>query len=94
VAELVARSPRIVGLTSMFEQHVPALALAKRLRVALPDTFIVIGGSNCEGPMGRETRKAFRSSTRWSAVKGDAIFPTIVEHLQLGTEIPPIKGLI
>jgi ribosomal peptide maturation radical SAM protein 1 len=93
VAELVARSPRIVGLTSMFEQHVPALALAKRLRVALPDTFIVIGGSNCEGPMGRETAQSFPFLDAVVSGEGDAIFPTIVEHVQLGTEMPPIKGL-
>ena len=40
--EIVARRPRIVGFTSVFQQHVASLALAKRLRRALPDVFLMI----------------------------------------------------
>lgn len=43
--------------------------------------------------MGRETAQSFPFLDAVVSGEGDAIFPTIVEHVQLGTEIPPIKGL-
>jgi len=75
VAELVARSPRIVGLTSMFEQHVPRAGAREAASRCVPDTFIVIGGSNCEGPMGRETAQSFPFLDAVVSGEGDAIFP-------------------
>lgn len=44
----------VVGLTSMFFQNLPSIALAQRLRRMNPDQIIVMGGANCEGPMGIE----------------------------------------
>src|SRR5262249_52987976 len=58
-AEVVALRPRIVGFTSVFQQHVASLALARRVKQALPQTFVVMGGANCEGPMGAETVRQF-----------------------------------
>jgi magnesium-protoporphyrin IX monomethyl ester (oxidative) cyclase len=44
---------RIVGMTSMFTQNVPSLALAQRLKERRGDKVItVMGGANCEAPMG------------------------------------------
>ena len=56
---IVAAEPRIVGLTSVFQQHLASLALAKRLKARLPDTHIVMGGANCEATMGVETVRQF-----------------------------------
>jgi ribosomal peptide maturation radical SAM protein 1 len=44
---------QIVGLTSMFMQNVANFALAKRLKERNPGVITVIGGANCEFPMGR-----------------------------------------
>jgi ribosomal peptide maturation radical SAM protein 1 len=44
----------VVGLTSMFVQNLPSIALAKRLRRISPHQTIVMGGANCEGSMGIE----------------------------------------
>jgi hypothetical protein len=52
VVEIVRRPPKVLGFTSMFEQHLASLALARRLKQALPDVFILFGGANCEGVMG------------------------------------------
>jgi len=42
----------IVGLTSMFAQNVPNIALAQRLRSINSNQIVVMGGANCEGAMG------------------------------------------
>jgi ribosomal peptide maturation radical SAM protein 1 len=61
IAETVLRfEPRIVGCTSMFQQHVASLALLRRLRERAPDIVTMIGGANCESIMGRTTHDNFR----------------------------------
>ncbi len=44
----------VVGMTSMFQQNLPSIALARRLKAARPEQLIVMGGANCEGTMGIE----------------------------------------
>lgn len=44
---------RVVGFTSMMSQNVASFALARRLKEVNPDVLIVMGGPNCEHPMGR-----------------------------------------
>ena len=56
---VVEPQPRIVGFTSVFQQQLASLALAKRIKARLPDTFIVMGGANCEATMGVETVRQF-----------------------------------
>jgi magnesium-protoporphyrin IX monomethyl ester (oxidative) cyclase len=56
---IVNRSPRIVGCSSVFQQHCASLALLKRIRELSPDTVLMMGGANCEGEMGAETLRAF-----------------------------------
>jgi ribosomal peptide maturation radical SAM protein 1 len=60
VAEsIVARRPRIVGCSSVFQQHCASLELLRRVRELSPDTVLLMGGANCEGEMGTETLRAF-----------------------------------
>jgi ribosomal peptide maturation radical SAM protein 1 len=47
----------VVGFTSLFAQNIPSLALARKLKETNPNLKIVIGGSNCEYPMGIELIK-------------------------------------
>jgi ribosomal peptide maturation radical SAM protein 1 len=42
----------IIGFTSMFTQNVPIMALARLIKERNPGALIVIGGANCEAPMG------------------------------------------
>jgi ribosomal peptide maturation radical SAM protein 1 len=44
----------VVGFTSMFSQNVACFAMAKKLKERNPDVTIVMGGANCESPMGEE----------------------------------------
>lgn len=58
-ASIAARRPRIVGCSSMFQQHCASLALLRAIRARCPETVTVLGGANCEGPMGVATARAF-----------------------------------
>jgi ribosomal peptide maturation radical SAM protein 1 len=42
----------IVGFTSMFTQNLACLALARLLKARRPEMVAVMGGANCEAPMG------------------------------------------
>jgi ribosomal peptide maturation radical SAM protein 1 len=44
----------LVGFTSMFCQSVASFAMARRIKDRKPDVVTVIGGANCEAPMGPE----------------------------------------
>src|SRR5579862_9179674 len=43
----------VLGFTSMFSQNVASFALARRVKARNPDVTVIIGGANCEAPMGR-----------------------------------------
>ncbi len=59
VEKISARQPRMVGFTTVFQQNLASLALARQLRERLPETLLVFGGANCEGMMGRELLRQF-----------------------------------
>ena len=44
----------VVGFTSMFSQHVACLAMARLIKARNPGVVVLVGGANCEAPMGRE----------------------------------------
>jgi magnesium-protoporphyrin IX monomethyl ester (oxidative) cyclase len=55
--ELITRyeldKAQIVGFTSMFMQNAAIFALARRLKQRNPEVITVMGGANCEFPMGK-----------------------------------------
>lgn len=56
--ELVARyaldGAQMVGFTSMFMQNVACFAMARKIKEHNPQVLTVMGGANCESPMGQE----------------------------------------
>lgn len=44
----------IVGFTSMFMQNVACFAMARKIKERRPKIITVLGGANCESPMGQE----------------------------------------
>jgi hypothetical protein len=92
-AEIVAQRPRIVGFTSVFQQHVASLALARRLARELPQAAILFGGPNCEGVMGLETVRSFPFIDAVVSGEGDALFPALVERLLDGRTIDELPGV-
>jgi len=71
---ILERGPRIVGCSSMFQQHCASLALLKRVRELSPETVTLIGGANCEGEMGVETLRAFPWIDCVVSGEADALF--------------------
>jgi ribosomal peptide maturation radical SAM protein 1 len=58
-SQVLALNPKIVGLSSTFQQNLAAAGLALRLRKAAPEILIVMGGANVAGPMGGGLAAAF-----------------------------------
>lgn len=82
VAEsILAENPRIVSCTSTFGQHVASLALLRQIRERAPDVITVIGGANCEGPMGVATKRAFDWVDFVFSGEGDTSFHQLCQGL-------------
>lgn len=71
----------IVGFTSMFTQNLASFALARRIKDLNPEVLIIMGGANCESPMGQilVENLSFIDFT----FSGPALisFPKFVEHI-------------
>ncbi len=93
VEEIVRRPPKVLGFTSMFEQHLASLALARRLKQALPDTFILFGGANCEGIMGAETLRQFPFVDAVVSGEGEVAVPALVRRVLSGEPIGGLQGV-
>lgn len=93
VERLLRDAPRVVGFTTTFQQHMGSLALAKRIKAARPDTFIILGGANCEGVMGAETVRQFPFVDATLSGEGDFTFPEIVRRVLHGESLDGIAGL-
>jgi ribosomal peptide maturation radical SAM protein 1 len=90
---ILALRPRLVGFTTVFQQHVASLALARRLKARAPGVAIVFGGSNCEGVMGAETVRQFPFVDAAVSGEGDLIFPEIVQRVFKGTALSGLDGV-
>jgi magnesium-protoporphyrin IX monomethyl ester (oxidative) cyclase len=90
VAEAVlALQPRIVGCSSTFQQHCASLALLRRIRSLAPEIITILGGANCEGPMGRATHQAFPWVDYVVSGEADELFGDFCENLlSQGRDLP------
>ena len=73
--EIVAAAPAVVGFTVLVHQQTAALALAARVRAALPDACIVFGGAGCRGEMGAELLRSFPFIDAVATGDGDDFSP-------------------
>jgi ribosomal peptide maturation radical SAM protein 1 len=56
---IVGEDPLLVGFSMTFSQNHASLLLAHLIKQRSPETPIVFGGSNCEGPMGLALHRLF-----------------------------------
>lgn len=91
---VLAARPRLVGFTSVFQQHAAALGLARRLKRHRPDLAVVFGGANCEGVMGRETLRRFGWIDAVVSGEGERVFPELVERLLAGRSAADLPGVL
>ena len=79
--DIVAKKPKLVGCSSVFQQHCASLALLKRIHELSPDTVLLIGGANCEGEMGLQTLQSFPWVDCIVSGEADALFPDLCRVL-------------
>jgi len=91
--EVVRERPRLVGFTSVFQQHLASLALARRLKQALPDAFIVMGGANCEAVMGAETVRQFPFVDAAVSGEADRVFPELARRVLDSRSLGGLPGV-
>lgn len=93
VADIARRQPRIVGFTSVFQQQVASLALARRLKESHPEIRVVFGGANCEGVMGAETARQFPFIDAVVSGEGDLVFPELVKRMLADESVDDLAGV-
>jgi ribosomal peptide maturation radical SAM protein 1 len=91
--QILALGPRVVGCTSIFQQHCASLALLKRVRELDPSVATLIGGSNCEGPMGMATRRSFGFVDFVVSGEADALIEPLCRRLIDGDRAIPQEQL-
>lgn len=85
---------RLVGFTSVFEQNVASLALAKRLKTRFPHLHIVFGGANCEGRMGEKLLQLFPFVDAVCQGEGDFVVTEYVTQLENGSRFPRVDRML
>lgn len=93
VAEVGRLRPRLVGLGSSYHQHLACLAAAKRLKLADPGLFIVLGGANCNGEMGIETLRQFPFVDAVVAGPGEIALVELARSVLAGARPGPCDGV-
>ena len=94
VDEVLRGGPRLVGFTSVFQQHLASLALAKRIKRSRPEVRIVFGGANCEGPMGAETVRQFPFVAAVVSGEADVVFPELVRRALDRRSLSSLPGVL
>jgi ribosomal peptide maturation radical SAM protein 1 len=84
----------LVGFTTMFEQNMSSLALAKRIKSLHPGIKIIFGGANCEGEIGLALHRNFSFIDYVCSGEGDIVLPTIAKSLKKKQNNFTIPGLI
>lgn len=93
VSQLMAARPLIVGFTSVFQQQLSSLALAKRIKERCPEIVIVFGGANCENVMGREVVRQFPFVDAVVSGEAEVAFPELVRRVLNGQPYDRIPGV-
>lgn len=86
----------LIGFTSMFSQNVASFAMARRIKERNPGAVVVMGGANCESPMGREIVNLVEPVDFVFSGTGLRSFPDFVRCLLDGDEdgLQRINGVL
>ncbi len=91
--EVLRGEPGMVGLTSVFQQQTASLAMARRIKELRPETFVVMGGANCEGAMGAEVVRQFPFVDAAVSGEGDLVIGEIAKRVLDGRAIDDLPGV-
>jgi ribosomal peptide maturation radical SAM protein 1 len=94
IADVAERRPAVVGFTCTFNQVLPSVALARRIKQLDPHIVVVLGGPCVHGPMGVCYSRIFRDYV--DAVflgEADDLFPDYMQRLARGESPDGLGGL-
>jgi ribosomal peptide maturation radical SAM protein 1 len=91
--ELLAGQPRIVGFSTVFQQNLASLVLAKMLKQRDPSLVIVFGGDNCDGVMGAALHESFPWIDAVVRGEGEKVLVEIAQDVLASRPIQPRPGL-
>jgi ribosomal peptide maturation radical SAM protein 1 len=80
IAKYALDRAQLVGFTSMFMQNGAAFSMARKLKACNPKITIVIGGANCESPMGQVIAKHVDAIDYVFSGPALKTFPELVRH--------------
>ena len=80
ISKYALDQPDVVGFTSMFMQNVASFSLAKKIKERNPKVTTLMGGANCESPMGQVIVKHVEQIDYVFSGPGLKSFPDFVEH--------------
>ncbi len=93
-ARVLARAPRVLGLSCTFEQQLPAaIAIARRVRAARPDVRIAIGGATCFEEQGDGIAASFPELDAVCHTEGEPVIVPLVRALLGGGELAAVPGV-
>ena len=84
----------IIGFTSLFEQNLATLALARRLKAAFPSKILVFGGPNFEAIMGETYHRLLPFMDIVCSGEADDTFPELIKRLAYRHPIHDLKGIV
>jgi magnesium-protoporphyrin IX monomethyl ester (oxidative) cyclase len=87
----------VVGVTSMFAQNLAALAILRMAKTLNPSVITVMGGANCESPMGDALLEKFTFIDRVFSGRAAGSFATFLkcyDRTRSLQAIPPIEGVL
>lgn len=91
--EILALAPRVVGFTSVFEQNLASLALARRLKTRDPGLLVVLGGANAEGVMGEALFRNFKELDLVFSGESEFRFAAAMEAFLATGKVPRMAGV-
>jgi ribosomal peptide maturation radical SAM protein 1 len=84
----------LVGFSSTFEQTVPSLALARRVKEEHPQVVTLFGGANFDGEMGPELVRSFEQIDYAVVGEGDRAILDVVDAVVRGESALGSPGVI
>ena len=85
---------RVAAFSSVFQQNVACLALARRIKECYPNIASVLGGANMEGDMGREYARAFPFLDYIVSGEADHAFPALLRTLAENGQAAGLPGVL
>lgn len=91
--EIIRSGVQIVGLTSVFQQNIPCLSLAKHLKKKAPHITILMGGANCDGVQGPALHRNFDFLDFVFFGESEFSFEAFLSYLDGSTAIEDVPNL-